>query len=93
MITVIVYSSGDGCMQCRMTERLMDAAGVAFEHIDLSDPANTHHRVHVMDELGYSSAPVVEVDHVEHWVGFAPDRLKELIARIAEPSSEGTAES
>lgn len=87
MIRVIVYSSGDGCMQCRMTERLMDAAGLAFERVDLSDPANAEHRTHVTRDLGYSSAPVIEVVSSEHWAGFVPDRITALIARLAPGSA------
>ncbi len=83
MIRVIVYSSGDACMQCRMTERLMKAAGVVFERIDLSDPANAAHRTHVMLELGYSSVPVVEAGDGTRWVGFRPDFIEDLVARLA----------
>lgn len=90
MIRVIVYSSGDACMQCRMTERLMDAAGLVFEHVDLSDPANARHRAHVMHDLGCASAPVVEVEGIEHWVGFVPDRIAELVSRIG--AGRGSAE-
>ncbi|MGX5773099.1 glutaredoxin domain-containing protein [Microbacterium trichothecenolyticum] len=93
MIRVIVYSSGDACMQCRMTERLMDAAGLVFEHVDLSDPANADHRAHVVRDLGYASAPVIEVAGVEHWSGFVPERIDELIARLTEPGGQGSADS
>lgn len=82
MIRVIVYSSGDACMQCRMTERLMRAAGLVFERVDLSDPANAEHRAHVMRDLGYESAPVIEVGDGVHWAGFRPDRIDELASRL-----------
>lgn len=82
MIRVIVYTSGDACMQCRMTERLMDAAGLVFERIDLSDPANARHLAHVLRDLGYSSAPVVEVAGGAHWAGFRPDCIGELVVRL-----------
>ena len=83
MIRVIIYSSGDGCMQCRMTEQLMKAAGVGFERIDLSDPANAARRTHVMLDLGYSSVPVVEAGDGTQWVGFRPDCIEDLVARLA----------
>ncbi|MGQ2914852.1 glutaredoxin domain-containing protein [Microbacterium invictum] len=82
MIRVVVYSSGDACMQCRMTERLMEAAGLVFERIDLSDPANARHLAHVLRDLGYSSAPVVEVAGGTHWAGFRPDCIGELVSRL-----------
>lgn len=82
MIRVVVYSSGEACMQCRMTERLMEAAGVVFERVDLSDPANAELRAHVTNDLGYVTAPVVEAGEGVHWTGFAPDRVKDLISRL-----------
>ncbi|GAA3640508.1 glutaredoxin-like protein NrdH [Microbacterium awajiense] len=82
MIRVVVYSSGEACMQCRMTERLMEAAGLVFERVDLSDPANAEQRAHVTKDLGYATAPVVEAGEGVHWAGFAPDGVKDLISRL-----------
>ena len=89
MITVVVYTTGDTCVQCRLTKQVMDAVGVAYADIDLTDPNNAAARDFVTDDLGYSSAPVVVVDGHDHWTGFRPDRIRQLAARIeAPPTSE-----
>lgn len=82
MIRVIVYSSGDACMQCRMTERLMKAAGLVFERIDLTDPHNAADLIYVTRTLGYTSAPVVVVDGVQSWAGFQPDEIEAVARRV-----------
>ena len=82
MITVVIYTTGDACVQCHLTKRVMDAVGLIYAEIDLTDPSNAAARHHVTDELGYSSAPVVVVDDHDNWTGFRPDRIKQLAASI-----------
>jgi glutaredoxin-like protein NrdH len=59
------------CMQCTMTKRALEKAGVRFDVVDLATDAQAMDRV---KELGYQSAPVV-VDGDSHWSGFRPDNI------------------
>lgn len=90
MIKVVVYTTGDACMQCKLTKDVLDAVGLRFVDYDLTDPANASAREYVTDDLGYSSAPVVVVDDYNHWAGFQPERIRELARRLGE--HEGTGE-
>lgn len=83
MIVVAVYTTGDSCMQCRLTKQVLEAVGLAYADIDLTDPRNSAALDYVTEELGYSSAPVVVVDDRDHWAGFRPDLITQLAACIA----------
>jgi glutaredoxin-like protein NrdH len=87
MITVVVYTTGDSCVQCRLTKQVMDAVGLAYVAVDLTDPNNAAARDFVTEDLGYSAAPVVVVDDHEHWAGFRPDRIRQLAALVDAPSA------
>lgn len=78
MPSVTVYSTPT-CMQCTMTYRALDTHAIAYTVVDVSEVDAA--REFVMEELGYSSAPVVVVDDEpqNHWTGFRPD----LIGRLA----------
>lgn len=80
MITVTVYSTGDGCPWCVRTCSCLRLAGIPFTLIDLSASANAPAREFVTDDLGYSAAPVVVVDQEpqHHWSGFRPDLIQQL---------------
>ena len=81
MPPLMVYSTPQ-CMACKMTYRQLDAAGIEYRVIDVSsdDPAREY-----VQDLGYSTAPVVVVSDDEHWSGFRPD----LIARVAKARGRG----
>lgn len=83
MIRIVVYTNGDGCMQCRLTKQLLDAVGLAYRDVDLTDPANESARVYVTEDLGYSFAPIVVVDEHDHWAGFRPDCIEAVVSRLA----------
>lgn len=89
MIRIVIYTTGDGCMQCRLTKQLMDAAGLTYLAVDLTDPANQAAREYVTDELGYSCAPIVVVDEHDHWAGFRPDCIDHLVTRLEGAASAG----
>ena len=80
MVTVAVYTTGPACVQCRLTRRRLDEAGIRYTEIDLTLDANAAARVYVTEDLGYSQVPVVVVDdEPEHrWSGFRPDRIGHL---------------
>lgn len=77
-MAVTVYTK-PACVQCNMTYKALDKAGVSYQVIDLS--ADDDARDLVM-RLGYSSAPVV-VAGDQHWSGFRPERCKALAASHA----------
>lgn len=74
--TVRVYTKPQ-CVQCDMTKKELDKAGIPFEVEDLTDPGN----LAAAKELGFASAPVVMVGD-DGWAGFRPDKIKDLVARI-----------
>jgi glutaredoxin-like protein nrdH len=54
----------------------LDKRGVGYETVELSEDAASRER---LTGLGFTSAPVVEVDEPagqERWSGFRPDLLK-----------------
>ena len=73
IVTVYVLPN---CIQCTMTKRALDAAGIQYRVVDLSVDETAHDLV---SELGYRSAPVV-VTGSDSWAGFRPDRIAALAA-------------
>lgn len=67
-----VYSKPN-CVQCTATYRALDVTGIEYQVIDLT--TSTAVLEYVMEELGYSQAPVVVVDEHDHWSGFRPDKI------------------
>ncbi|MDX2377781.1 glutaredoxin family protein [Microbacterium sp. LRZ72] len=80
MVSVTVYTTGPACVQCRLTRRRLDEAGIRHSEIDLTLDVNAAARDYVTEDLGYSQAPVVVVDGEpeHHWSGFRPDRIDHL---------------
>lgn len=71
-MSLIVYSK-PSCVQCTATYRALDAKGIQYTVVDLTtNPASLEY---VMDELGYSAAPVVVASDQDHWSGFRPDLI------------------
>lgn len=80
-MTITVYSK-PACVQCNSTYRALDSKGLAYVVVDLTEvPAALEY---VMEELGYSQAPVVVVDDENHWSGFRYD----LISKITQETQE-----
>ena len=73
-MSITVYSN-PACVQCTATTRALEARGLDYKVIDLTqnDDAMTQ-----VSELGYRQVPVV-IAGEEHWAGFRPD----LIGRLA----------
>lgn len=64
------------CVQCDMTKRYLDKAGVSYETVDITtDPA----ALDMILGMGFSSAPVV-ISEAGNWAGFRPDMLEQLAA-------------
>ena len=73
IVTVYVLPN---CVQCTMTKRALDAAGIRYQVVDLSVDDAAHDLV---SGLGYRSAPVV-VTGSDSWAGFRPDKIAALAA-------------
>lgn len=80
MISVTVYTTGPACVQCWLTRRCLDEAGIRYTEVDLALDVNAAARDYVTEDLGYSQAPVVVVngEPEHHWSGFRPDRIDHL---------------
>lgn len=64
------------CVQCDMTKRYLDKAGVSYNTVDITeDPA----ALEMILGMGFQAAPVV-ISEAGNWAGFQPDKLNELAA-------------
>ena len=72
-MTITVYSK-PACVQCTATTRAMDAKGIVYNVVDLTQDADAMDRV---TSLGYRQAPVVIAGDA-HWAGFRPDMIGQL---------------
>ncbi|MDP9886025.1 glutaredoxin-like protein NrdH [Sinomonas atrocyanea] len=76
----ITLYSKPACVQCTMTKKALDKAGLAYQEVDLTqNPAALEY---VTEELGYSMAPVVVVDDHSHWAGFQPQKISDAAAAV-----------
>ena len=76
MNAVTVYTTGPSCQRCKLTKDVLTRKGVPFTEVDIrQQPAA---RDYVVDELGYTEAPVVVVDEHDHWSGFRPDHIDRI---------------
>lgn len=73
---VSVYTTGPECIRCLLTKRLLAEKGVRFLEVDIR--SNDAAREYVVDDLGYTEAPVVVVTDEDHWCGFRPDKIDAL---------------
>ena len=77
-----VYSK-PRCVQCNATYRALDAKGIPYRVVDLSqDDAALEY----VKDLGYAQAPVVVVDDQDHWAGFNPGEIDRIAKRAILPS-------
>ena len=72
-MSITVYSK-PACVQCTATTRALDAKGLSYSIIDLTEDADAMNRVVA---LGYRQAPVVIAGDA-HWAGFRPDMIGRL---------------
>ncbi|NRB03213.1 MAG: glutaredoxin-like protein NrdH [Rhodobacteraceae bacterium] len=73
-MSITVYSK-PACVQCTATTRALEARGLDYKVVDLTQNDDAMNQV---SELGYRQVPVV-IAGEEHWAGFRPD----LIGRLA----------
>lgn len=81
-MTITVFSK-PACVQCDATYRALNKHGLDYTVVDISIDAEALESVKA---LGYQQAPVVFADG-DHWSGFRPDRIKALVAAVAEPGA------
>ncbi|MDO5622797.1 MAG: glutaredoxin-like protein NrdH [Paracoccus sp. (in: a-proteobacteria)] len=72
-MTITVYSK-PACVQCTATTRALDARGIDYNLVDLTEDSNAFE---IVTSLGYRQAPVV-VAGDSHWAGFRPDMIGRL---------------
>ncbi|MAQ36510.1 MULTISPECIES: glutaredoxin-like protein NrdH [Thioclava] len=72
-MTITVYSK-PACVQCTATTRALDAKGIDYNVIDLTEDAAA---MEMVQDLGYRQAPVV-IANEDHWAGFRPDMINRL---------------
>lgn len=77
-MSITVYTK-PACVQCTMTYKALDKAGLDYEVVDISMDDDA--REYVM-ALGHLQAPVV-VAGDDHWSGFRPERIKSLALQAA----------
>ena len=72
-MTITVYSK-PACVQCTATTRALEARGLAYQLIDLTEDDEA---MELVTSLGYRQAPVVVAGEA-HWAGFRPDMIGTL---------------
>ncbi|MGA1813720.1 glutaredoxin-like protein NrdH [Frondihabitans sp. 4ASC-45] len=75
-VVITVYSKPN-CMQCKMSYRALDAKGLTYQVIDVTE---SDAALEYVKELGYLTAPVVVVSEHDHWGGFRPDQINRVAA-------------
>jgi len=55
---------------------VLTSKGIEFVEVDIRD--NEDARSYVVDDLGYTEAPVVVVSDQDHWSGFRPDHIDRI---------------
>ena len=66
-----VYTKPD-CVQCKLTFKHLNKFGVSYQKHDVTTDPDAYQKV---QELGYTSLPVVITPNGEHWAGYRPDKL------------------
>lgn len=74
---IVVYTTGPACIRCTMTKKVLTQKGIPFTEVDIRE--NTAAREYVVEDLGYTEAPVVVVSDEDHWSGFQPHQFDRLI--------------
>lgn len=76
-VPVTVYTTPN-CVQCNMTKREFDKAGIVYEVVDLSTNPK---KAAEFKDLGYLAAPIVTTD-IKVWSGFKLSKIRSLIDYI-----------
>lgn len=71
----VTVFSADGCVQCAMTYRALDAKGIDYRVLMVTEDVAEDLR-----ELGFRQLPVVKAPGMKSWSGFDPGKIDELAA-------------
>lgn len=74
MVTVI---SKPACVACNATKRALDKKGIVYDVRDISVDLDA---LDLAKDLGYMQMPVVIAGEDNHWSGFDPEKIEELVA-------------
>ena len=74
MEEVTIYTK-PGCMQCKLSKRRMDAKGVKYNAIDVSEHPEF---IEQLKTFGYQSLPVTKVGESLMWQGFRPNMIDKI---------------
>jgi glutaredoxin-like protein NrdH len=75
-MAIIIYTLPD-CVQCEVTKTYLVKHNLTFETVDLdSQPEEYEH----IKNMGHDRVPVV-IAGKDHWQGFRPDKLFQLIRK------------
>ena len=77
MAGIIIYHK-NGCIQCKMSMKMLDEAGVGYEEINVDDHPEY---IDTLKQKGFAALPVVETEDGS-WSGFRPDRLRGYISTL-----------
>lgn len=75
---VIVWSK-PSCVQCNATYRALDAKGIDYEVLDLTEHPDA---LTALKDGGYLQAPAVQFRD-DLWTGFRPDKIDSIAKAIA----------
>ena len=76
MATPITVYTKPACVQCTMTKKALDKAGLEYDTVDISEDPAAYEKVVA---LGFMSAPVV-IAGDDSWAGFKPEKIALLAA-------------
>lgn len=75
MPDIVTLYTSPNCGQCIATKRELDKYKLDYQIMDITQ---SQEALDLVRGLGYMSAPVV-LKGDNHWSGFRPDKIKELI--------------
>lgn len=78
-VSITVYSKPN-CMKCEMTKNVLRQDGLEYDVVDVMEDESA--LLHVKDELGFSTMPVVESSIMEAFGDFQVDLLHELADKV-----------
>ena len=73
---ITVYTTGPSCARCTLTKKVLTSKGIEFVEVNIRDDEDA--RNYVVEDLGYTEAPVVVVTDEDHWSGFRPDHIDRI---------------
>ncbi|MCD2099554.1 glutaredoxin family protein [Rhodococcus qingshengii] len=74
----ITVLSQPGCQPCKAVARYLDKREIDYTYVDVTQDADALAKIR---DLGYQQTPVV-IAGDEHFSGFQPTRLDQIIATI-----------